>query len=79
MNIVAQPSTAAPVINDVEYAYEIVMGKELWRAGKPISACVNDAQIDGWNEAEDKGAAAYFRCMCDQAEDGEPVDLGRRQ
>ena len=40
-------------------------GRRLYRAGKPVVACQNRAQSDGWKEAEMAGALAYLRACED--------------
>jgi hypothetical protein len=37
-------------------------GRRLYRAGKPVEACRNRAQTDGWYAEELSGALAYLRC-----------------
>lgn len=37
-------------------------GRKLYRAGKPVVACQNRAQADGWYAEELSGALAYLRC-----------------
>jgi len=37
-------------------------GRSLYRAGKPVGACRNRAQAEGWYAEEFSGALAYLRC-----------------
>ena len=40
-------------------------GRKLYRAGKPVSACQNRAQSEGWYAEEMAGALAYLRACED--------------
>ena len=48
-------------------------GRNLYRRGKPISACVTDDMAAGWLAEERRGADAYYRCMMAQASDSRPA------
>jgi hypothetical protein len=64
----------APALNDVEWAGEMLTGKQLWLAGKRLADCTNDAQRQGWQAADDAGADAYLICLCEAEAAGEFVD-----
>ena len=44
---------------------ERALGHSLYRAGKPVGACRNRAQAEGWYAEEFSGALAYLRCCED--------------
>ena len=43
------------------------IGRNLYRRGKPVEACVTDYMTDGYLAEEAKGADAYWRCMMREA------------
>jgi hypothetical protein len=51
---------------DVDYVPPVtsyVLGRKLYKAGKPYSACLTDDMRAGWLAAENAGAWAYFNAM----------------
>ena len=43
------------------------IGRNLYRRGKPIECCVTDDMVQGYLDAEAKGADAYWRAMMAEA------------
>ena len=58
---------------DRQVEFERQTGRNLYRRGKPISACVTDDMAAGWLAEERRGADAYYRCMMAQASDSRPA------
>ena len=58
---------------DRQAEFEQQTGRNLYRRGKPLAACVTDDMTAGWLAEERRGADAYHRCMMAQASDSRPA------
>ena len=56
-----------PATVDGQAEFERQIGRNLYRRGKPVEACVTDDMTAGYLAEEAKGADAYWRAMMAEA------------